>query len=210
MRNSTSIDWSGDPGDPNKKGASRWLVIAAVHINLDLLEHVGAVLDALRRERKLREGYFFKFKNSTDHIKEAFFASLEHAPITATVLTVDKFALPEEWFSKTRGNDRIIRLISHLICQLPDELIAGHLITVDLSPSEAAILLKLRQSIRDTLTAASRSTPRKIRALQDDRGNGFPIQIADMIAGLLHSELEMRNAQAGTKWLRGKLTILKY
>lgn len=180
------IDWSGDPGDPRRAGATRWIVFAAAQSRLSDLELLEHRLRALRGTFRLPEHFAFKYHRTRPSIRTSFFTALEDADIAIYVLVVDKLNWGSTWVSRTNGNERIASAISTLMCLCPSEVVSGQRVTIDLPASEGRFVRQIRNRVRDDFLMLNRAPIDSWKPVPDHRPDGLLIQIADMTAGYIH------------------------
>lgn len=181
----TGIDWSGDPGNPSKPGASRNLVLTAAHVAKSDLQKLVTILADLRMSRSLPDNYVFKFSGMEDKIRKAFFSAMTRAPIKVTASFVAKSGWGEIDLQRT-PDDRLNDEIASLVQGCPVEYIAGQRIMIDIHPKEKKTTLeRAKAAIKSRLRSHGVPHCPDIRACPDSRSDGQIVQIADMFAGAI-------------------------
>ncbi len=184
----TGVDWSGDGGVSKEKAPDRdLLVIAFASIDADHREHLRAALTLLRECHGFRPDTVFKHADSSDRVRADFFEQISHTGIEVRVRLVDK---TRDWppaFSKLTSNQRITSCLAASAADLPDRIIAGGVLLLDLDQKrDGKLCSSTAGAINRSTRTGGRAGFRKVKCCPDtDRELGEIIQVADMVAGAL-------------------------
>lgn len=183
----SGLDWSGDPGDPAKSERSPFLVIVIVHLDGDHLGMLDAALARARRSRHLSPRFSFRYSGARPEVRSALFAEVGTVEWSAQALIIDKRAWGPAYLRGSRGRDRISDGIVTLVLRCADHLVAGQVLLIDAPREEISTINETRDVLRNALAGAGRRSFGKVKPRQDNRPDGGIVQLADMVAGVLHA-----------------------
>jgi hypothetical protein len=167
-------------------------VVAAAHVDRELLSELDAELNQARRSHRLPSTYAFKYSGSRPVIRESFYSAVSRTSFDVTVLATDKTNWDPSEYSSTTGRLRIARAVSSVLCIAPEHYISGQRVLIDLPASEGRFVQEVRQEIRAALRRHGRESIRALKPVPDHRSEGAIIQLADFAAGLILDEVTGR------------------
>lgn len=199
----SGLDWSGDPGDPRKSAKANHAFIVSI-CTVALMDHevLDECLTNLRKRLGVSPAHVFRHSDASTRSRKEFFSALSSAPVTMKCLLVDKNDWDSEYLDRASGPERIRHSIVHLVSLLPDELIAGQKLLVDMHRGEKAFVDFIRHDVRLSLKVQNRSSFGKVVARPDNRGDAAVIQVADMFAG------EVRVTNGGFHWNESRRLVI--
>ena len=182
------VDEAGDPGFKFERGSTRYFVVALLFV--DTAGAVEEAVENLRLELGLRQGYEFKFYQSSDRIRERFLQTLVRQGVTIRAVIVDKTRIDV----KLRDPRGFYGFLLQVVIQQYIESLRGQLLVLDQAAKGHRSKRGLSSSLRKALKAGqSEPVVRDIqhRASHSDR----LIQAADMVCGSIfraHEENDRR------------------
>lgn len=183
----SGIDWSGDPGDPDKTGMSPELTIAMAQIDGGELEVLTAALADIRRGRRLSEQFAFRYSACSTEVRLAFFTRLAPVSVSVTAVSIDK----RNWYAQSRPgrpSEWLDQAIAELVCAAAPSTITGQVILVDRPKSETKAVRATERVIKRALKGAELQPYPQIKPCPDHKSQGHIIQVADMFAGALRDQ----------------------
>lgn len=182
----SGLDWSGDPGDPNRQ--ADMLPGFAVAIASTQREDISAIeerLGACRRRLGYRPGYVFHYKESDSRTRESFFAAMQGLPVSVVIHYSDRRNWSPAYISSTTGPERIRKAIGDAVNAMDIQYIAHGVLMVDQRRDEKNFIGHLRRDLRAVTKQMEVEGFAKIVPRPDDRDDTQLIQIADMFAGAI-------------------------
>ncbi len=184
-------DESGNLGYDFEKGASRYFVLALLLI--DDPEPLRQRIKRLRHERRLPDGYEFKFRRvkGRKDLARIFFQAIAPIHFTIRVAVVDK-AQVSEIFHEMNRQDVYNFVIGQLMLRMPDEAVFNTRLIIDGATQSKTFTRRLRKHLSDLAQAEQRPIRFK-RVTERDSKSDEALQCIDMIVGAI-----------AEKWTRGK------
>lgn len=180
----TGLDWSGSPGDPRKTPqSSPYWVFAAVTIAIDRLVVLRESLSNARGALRIDPNFTFKHIHASQRTHDVVFQALAGVPLCIHVLIIDKRNLDVTGRGGILGRALTCASIIDLVKEMPNQLVAGQLLYLDLPRKEKRLVIDYRTAIRRTLREAGRKSFADVKPRPDDRDDSATVQVADMIAG---------------------------
>jgi hypothetical protein len=194
------LDECGDPGLDLSRGASSHFTLALVQT----AERASIpALVKLRRARHLSPYFEFKFHDTAETLKAAFFAALRPVPFRVRVAVVDKARLPESFMAMS-GQELYIHFLTELVLRASELEIANDILVTDRATK--AFRRALRLCLSERARALNRVRPFK-KIARGDADNEDGLQCADMIAGAV-ARYFIRGDDAFYRPLRSKVVDL--
>ena len=124
---------------------------------------------------------------------------LTSAPIRTTVGVVDKRSWDGSYLALTSGPERILDAIGSLIRLLPDEVVCGQRLLVDMNRGDRGFVQDLKRTVRTANRVAGRPNFGEVAPRPDHGSDALLVQMADIYAGYVRAEcgkcsaVEIRN-----------------
>lgn len=183
----SGIDWSGDPGDPAKPGASPLLVIAIASTTAEQLPVLAANLASIRSALRWSDRTPFHFIDSDNRSRSLFFENLDPSDLWVHVLIETKQAWyePADGSRPLRPGLMLDRAIAAPVGQVPTTMTFGQTILIDRPRAETSAMRSTVEEIRAALRTRGNQRLPRVKPLPDHRADAELIQIADMFAGAI-------------------------
>jgi hypothetical protein len=180
----TGLDWSGNPGDPRKTPHnSPYWVFAAVTIAIDQISLLKESLSNARAALRIDPDYTFKHIHASPRTHDVVFNAIARVPLCIHVLIIDKRNARVAGQDRIPGRDLTGIAIIELVKEMPDYLVAGQLLYLDLPRQEKRLVMDYRTAIRRALRESGQTSYADVKPRPDDRDDSATVQVADMIAG---------------------------
>ncbi|MEI6234413.1 MAG: DUF3800 domain-containing protein, partial [Planctomycetota bacterium] len=183
-------DESGDPGNVNMIGSSRFFIFTMVELDNSNPLHQ---MEQFKRSLYLPNSFEIKFHKSKAKQKVMFFDLIRHVNFRIRSIVVDKTKLQAH--SKLRsaqGQDFMIDCLASLCVRHEIAPIENDFLIVDAAKHEFLKALRIRIS---TLCVTGNKTKpfKKITGMDSHRCDG--LQLADMIAGAIRRYVEYNEVE---------------
>lgn len=182
----SGLDWSGDPGAPNRQtGVSPGFAVAIASTQREDISAIEERLNACRQSLGYRPGYVFHYKESDSRTRESFFAAMQGLPVSVVIHYSDRRHWSPSYLSSTTGPERIRKAIGDAVNAMNVQHIEQGILIVDQRRDEKNFVGHLRRDLRAVTKQMEIAGFAKIVPRPDDRDDTQLIQIADMFAGAI-------------------------
>ena len=195
------VDESGDPGFAFQRGSSHYLVLVLLLVDDPIPLH-QAVHD-LRLALGLPERQEFKFAETSNQWRRAFFTAIRPYPFRAYSLVLDKRRWPAAYPSHRR--QLYPELVQSLLAFVGQEL-RDALLVMDEAVQSREHQARFATALRHALRSAE--IPPVARVVQHRSHSDNLIQVADMVAGAVARGYE-RGDNRYRQLLHQKLEVLE-
>ena len=197
-----AADWAGDPGF--RRGATPRCAMAVVSYASAV--EIDAALEDVRRARRLRPGFEFKYGDTLESVALAFAERIAQTSVAAVVTVYDKAALDPPW-AWGKDDDLLAALMARAILLLPRESVEGARVFVD-GDAEAKKLARMVRPLLSRQMVAWGLDYRIGKITKGESSKNAGIQVADMIGGSAVAAVERRTTDTPMlRRLHGKVTI---
>ena len=204
---SLGVDWSGDPGHPDKPGSSRFLIMVAVQVSRQHLSELERGLDDLRKRLKFDERHAFRHANCTTRLRAQFLNCICAIEFAAWASIIDKSMHWRESFRPSDpGDQRLVLTLLAVLAHMPHSDFQRTHLLLDIPKAENHRVRQWSQEIRQHYRHGGTSSFRRVMSQADTDEGGSIIQVADMLAGSLN--LEMRGELVLPSAIRRRITIV--
>lgn len=114
---------------------------------------------------------------------DVVFNAIAQLPLCIHAMIIDKRNARVAGHSGILGRDLTCLAIIELVKEIPDLLVAGQLLYLDLPRKEKRLVLDYRTAIRQALRVSGRRSFADVKPRPDHRDDSATVQVADMIAG---------------------------
>jgi hypothetical protein len=165
-----------------------FLVFACSHASSEQEAYVSAELERLRIALQFDVRHVFKYSRTQDRLKPIVLETFLRLPIEHTVVAIDKRGYLASTEDHTQPLD-VFEGIGLLIEVMPAKYVGGQRLLIDMSRSEKGFVRNIRNTAKVINRQSARPNFASIVPRPDHRSDAQLVQIADVIAGYVRSNL---------------------